>query len=60
VFTHRKHFSSIPKTIEAIWNKWLPNSGYTPAESPSFERYTEEYDPKTGTGGTEIWVPIKG
>jgi len=59
-FAHRKHFSAIPKTIEAIWNKWLPNSGYTPAESPSFERYTEEYDPKTGTGGTEIWVPIKG
>jgi AraC family transcriptional regulator len=60
VFTHRKHYSFIPQMIEAIWNKWLPNSGYTPAESPSFERYTEEFDPKTGTGGTEIWIPIKG
>jgi AraC family transcriptional regulator len=59
VFTHRKHFSTIKDTIEAIWHKWMPNSGYTPAESPSFERYTEEYDPKTGTGGTEIWVPLK-
>lgn len=60
VFAHRKHYSSIPQTIDAIWNKWLPNSGYAAAESPSFERYTEEYDPKTGMGGTEIWVPIKG
>jgi AraC family transcriptional regulator len=60
VFTHRKHYTAIPQTIEAIWNKWLPNSGCTPAESPSFERYTEEFDPKTGMGGTEIWLPIKG
>jgi AraC family transcriptional regulator len=60
VFTHTKHYTAIPQTIEAIWNKWLPNSGFAPAESPSFERYTEEYDPKTGMGGTEIWVAIKG
>jgi AraC family transcriptional regulator len=60
VFTHLKHYSAIPQTIEAIWHKWLPNSEYTAAESPSFERYTEEYDPKTGMGGTEIWIPIKG
>lgn len=60
VFAHRKHFSSIPDTIEAIWKKWLPNSGYIAADSPSFERYTEEFDPKTGMGGTEIWVPLKG
>ena len=60
VFIHHKHYSAIPNTIEAIWNKWLPHSGYTAADSPSFERYTEEYDPKTGTGGTEIWVPLKG
>jgi AraC family transcriptional regulator len=60
VFTHKKHYTAIPQTIEAIWNKWLPNSGYEAAESPSFERYTEEFDPKTGMGGTEIWVAIKG
>jgi AraC family transcriptional regulator len=59
VFTHRKHYSAIPNTLDAIWKKWLPNSGYVPSASPSFERYTEEFDPKTGMGGTEIWVPIQ-
>ncbi len=59
VFLHRQHVSSIAKTLETIWTKWLPNSGYTPVESPSFERYTEEFDARTGTGGMEIWVAIK-
>jgi AraC family transcriptional regulator len=59
VFTHHKHVSAIPQTLEAIWKKWLPNSGYQAADSPSFERYTEEFNPQTGIGGTEIWLPIK-
>ncbi len=59
VFTHRKHVSAIPVTIEAIWTKWLPNSGHQAAETPSFERYSEEFNPQTGMGGTEIWLAIK-
>lgn len=59
VFTHAKHFSEIPATIDAIWNKWLPNSGHQAAEAPCFERYTAEFNPNTGMGGTEIWIPLK-
>ncbi len=59
VFTHLKHVSSIPETLDAIWRKWLPNSGQQPADTPSFERYSETYDPKTGMGGFEIWIPLK-
>lgn len=59
VFTHRQHVSQICKTIDAIWSKWLPHSGFTAAETPAFERYTEEFNPQTGFGGTEIWVPLK-
>lgn len=59
VFTHRKHVSLIPETLEAIWRKWLPNSGHQAADAPSFERYTESYDPRTGLGGFEIWIPLK-
>ncbi len=59
VFIHRKHVSAIPETIAAIWGKWLPNSGHQAAEAPAFERYTEEFDPQTGMGGTEIWVALK-
>jgi predicted transcriptional regulator YdeE len=58
VFAHRQHVASIGNTLDAIWKKWLPNSGHEPTGAPSFERYTEEFDPKTGTGGIEVWVPI--
>jgi len=59
VFTHRDHIATIRRTWYTIWNKGLPESGHQPAEGPEFERYGEEFDPKTGTGGFEIWIPIK-
>ncbi len=59
VFTHRAHVSTIDATIDAIWSKWLPHSGRQAADSPSFERYSESFDPQTGMGGVEIWVPLQ-
>ena len=59
IFTHSGHVSAIPQTIDNIWKKWLPNTGLQVAESPCFERYTEQFNPQTGRGGTEIWIPIK-
>jgi predicted transcriptional regulator YdeE len=58
VFEHRDHVSSIGQTIDAIWTKWAPDCGLKLANSPCFERYTEEFDPKTGVGGIEIWIPL--
>jgi len=60
VFTHRGRVSSIAETLEAIWTKWLPNSGMQVADSPSFERYGKEFDPTGGMGRFEIWLPVKG
>jgi AraC family transcriptional regulator len=60
VFAHREHISTIRRTINAIWNHWLPASGFQMADAPNFERYDETFDPSTGNGGFEIWVPIKG
>ena len=59
VFTHTDHVSKIPQTLDAIWSKWLPSSGLQIAESASFERYTEQFNPETGIGGIEIWLPVK-
>jgi AraC family transcriptional regulator len=59
VFTHRDHISSIRQTVNTIWNHWLPASGLKAADAPSFERYDENFDPLTGNGGLEIWVPVK-
>jgi AraC family transcriptional regulator len=59
VFTHRDHISAIRRTTNTIWNQWLPASGLKAADAPSFERYDENFDPLTGNGGLEIWVPVR-
>jgi AraC family transcriptional regulator len=59
VFPHHDHISSIRRTWFTIWNKWLPESGHEVADGPEFERYGEAFDPRSGKGGLEIWIPIK-
>jgi AraC family transcriptional regulator len=59
VFTHSDHISTIRRTWKTIWAKWLPESGHEVADAPTFERYGEEFDPRSGTGGLEIWIPLK-
>lgn len=58
VFEHTQHVSAIPQSIDAIWVKWLPQCGLKPSHAPCFERYTEAFNPQTGMGGMEIWVPL--
>lgn len=58
VFTHSGHVSSIRRTVHTIWNRWLPQSGYEVADAPNFERYDRRFDPLTGNGGLEIWLPV--
>jgi len=59
VFTHSEHISTIRRTVNTIWNHWLPSSKLCVADAPNFERYDEKFDPATGNGGLEIWVPVK-
>ena len=59
VFTHAEHISTIRRTVNTIWNQWLPASGMKAADAPSFERYDEKFDSATGNGGLEIWVPVR-
>jgi AraC family transcriptional regulator len=58
VFQHAGHVSFISRTVAAIWQRWLPASGYRLAPTPDFEKYLPDFDPATGYGGMEIWVPI--
>ena len=60
VFRHRDHVSTIRGSFNAIFSQSLPQSGHEPADAPDFERYDDRFDPVTGLGGVEIWVPIKG
>lgn len=58
VFSHCDHIASIRDTWGTIWNTWLPSSGHEAVDGLCFERYGESFDPRTGTGGVELWVPI--
>jgi AraC family transcriptional regulator len=65
VFPHRGHVSRLGDTIMTIDREWLPATGNRQprleAGSPLFiERYTKEFDPASGLGGMEVWVPIDG
>ena len=60
VFRQGEHISTIRRTLSAIWSKWLPESGHKPADAPTLERYGPEFNPATGSGGFEIWLPIEG
>jgi len=59
VFDHTGHVSALPETIDTIWAKWAPGCGLSLADAPCFERYTPEYDGRTGTGGMEVWIPLR-
>ena len=60
VFLHSGHISSIHETFNAIFQRWLPNAGLQGADAPEFERYSGDFNPMTGTGQVEIWVPLQG
>ena len=63
VFAHQGHVSKLKETMTAIFDTWLPQSGEQHARTAGapafFERYGEEFNPQTGMGGIEVWVPLK-
>ena len=59
VFTHAEAVDSIPAAFDAIYGKWIPECGLKIAKAPCFERYTEEFNPQTGRGGIEFWIPLE-
>ncbi|MGF1476520.1 MAG: GyrI-like domain-containing protein [Geminicoccaceae bacterium] len=59
VFHHKEHISQIRRTWHTVFDRWLPGSGHELLDAPSFERYDNRFDPETGMGGLEIWIPLK-
>lgn len=59
IFSQKGHIASIQGVFAAIWSGWLPESGFDAAEAPTIERYGEEFNPQTGLGGYQIWLPIR-
>jgi AraC family transcriptional regulator len=59
VFRHSGHVSSLGETYSAIWNDWLPAHDRRAADGPCLERHLETFDPRTGLGGVELWIPLE-
>lgn len=64
IFCHRENVSRLRDTIHTIFSAWLPTSGQILAHptgtSPNLvEYYGESFDPESGTGDMEIWIPIQ-
>ena len=58
IFRHPAHVSMLRRTHYTIWNKWLPAASVKFTDGPSFERYGKEFDPQTGAGTIEVWMPV--
>ena len=59
VFEHQGPLTRLGQTYRSIWSDWLPDSGREAADAPEFERYSADFDPQTGAGTVEIWLPLK-
>ena len=58
VFHQPGHISLIRGTMAYIFGTAMPTLGREPADAPLLERYGSDFDPETGEGGYEIWVPL--
>ena len=60
VFTHNGPVSTIRETWDSVYSIWFPNADKKPDGNLSYERYGEIFDPATGLGEIEIWIPVMG
>jgi AraC family transcriptional regulator len=60
IFEHRGHISTIQQTYSAIWDEWLPAHELTSSDAPGIEQHKETFDPRTGDGGVDLWIPVEG
>ena len=63
VFSHDGHVSKLRDTFDAAVNRWLPASSLEiarPARGEPYvlERYGEGFNPATGIGDIEVWIPV--
>jgi AraC family transcriptional regulator len=59
VFSHDTHVSALPKTYAVALNDALPALGYAVADAPILERHKESFDPRSGEGGVDLWIPLR-
>lgn len=58
VFTHVGPASAFKKSMQYIFEEWLPSSGYKIDDREHFELLEEGYNPMDENATEEIWIPI--
>jgi AraC family transcriptional regulator len=60
VFTHTAHVARIHDTVRVVWDEMLPAMKLKPAEATTLERHLPAFNPLTGEGGVDVWIPLEG
>lgn len=60
IFLHDGHVSGVGALFGAIWGEWAPAASPGPKKGAvsALEVYGPRFDPETGLGGVEVWVPV--
>lgn len=58
VFVHDGHVTQMHRTMQAIFDHGLRDAGLTARAAPELEVYDRRFDPETGTGQVELWIPV--
>lgn len=64
VFPHQGHVSQLRQTLHRVFAHSLPALQLTPNRQGTnppllLERYAESFDPRTGWGDIQVWVPLE-
>lgn len=61
-FAHAGPVAELSQTIVAALGEWLPAAGLAPYRAAGvpdlLERYGPDFNPQTGLGTIEIWIPV--
>ena len=58
VYLHRGNISGLPGLVRVIWDGGLAKADLQPRLEPELEIYDKRFDPETGDGDVEIWIPV--
>lgn len=58
VFPHDGHVSELHQTYVRALGTFHPDDEWECAQTPDIERYSTAFNPETGFGGMEIWIPL--
>jgi AraC family transcriptional regulator len=58
VFKHNGHVIGLHRSHYTIMNDWAPKNEFAIASAANFELYHQDFDPVSGLGTIEIWMPL--